>query len=250
VEESLVMKIQVESSLEELTHAAAELIVRLARESLESRGHFLIALSGGSTPKQLYSLLASPKYRFTTDWNRIRYFIGDERNVPPDSPESNYRMVKETLLDPLKIPSENVIRWKTELGDVDQIATEYEAEIERALGEGGRFDLVLLGLGSDAHTASLFPRTRALSEENELAVANWVDGLNAFRLTLTFPAINSAANVVFLVSGSEKARALAAVLEGDAAPNDYPAQGVKPTNGEIFWLIDEPAAQYLKSSTD
>ena len=240
------MKILIKPDLDDLSHAAADLFIKLAGEAIEERGRFSVSLSGGSTPRYLYSLLESPKYRHTIDWNRIEYFIGDERNVPPDAPESNYRMVMEILLDPLNVSSERVFRWPTEKGDVEEVAAEFATGLADRLGPGGRFDLVLLGLGADAHTASLFPRTDALKETNRAAVANWVEGLNEFRLTVTFPVINSAANILFLVSGAEKARAVADVLEGESMPDDFPAQRVRPVDGDLYWFLDEAAAAELQ----
>lgn len=239
------MTILIRPDLDELSRAAVDLLIEIARQSIEERGSFSIALSGGSTPRYLYSLLASPKYRHTIDWTAAHLFIGDERNVAPDAPESNYRMVNEILAEPLGIGNARVHRWRTELGDAEAAATEYEAVLRQRLGEGGRFDVVLLGLGSDGHTASLFPRTPGLQETEKLAVANWVEGLDDYRLTITFPAINRAANILFLAAGAEKARTVADVIEGESRPDVLPAQGVRPENGDLYWLIDEAAAGYL-----
>ena len=241
------MKILIKPDLDDLSHYAAELFIKLAGEAIEERGSFSVSLSGGSTPRYLYSLLESPKYRHTIDWNRMEYFIGDERNVPPDAPESNYRMVTEILLDPLNVSSDRVLRWPTEIDDVEEVARRYEAGLRDRLGPGGRFDLVLLGLGADAHTASLFPRTDALKETGRAAVPSWVEGLNDYRFTITFPTINNAANVIVLVSGSDKSRSVAAVLEGEPMPDVLPAQQVRPVNGELYWLLDEGAAADLQS---
>jgi 6-phosphogluconolactonase len=239
------MQILIKPDLDELSHAAAEMIIKLACESLEASGRFSIALAGGSTPRNLYLLLASPKYRYTVDWPNVTYIIGDERNVAPAAPESNFRMVKESLLDPLRVPTEKVMRWETELGEVSDVAAHFEASLERVLEPNGRIDLVLLGLGSDGHTASLFPRTPALREERKLATENWVEGLNDYRFTLTFRAINDAADVIFLVSGSEKASAVAKVIDGEYTPDDLPAQRVLPKDGKLVWLLDEAAATQL-----
>jgi 6-phosphogluconolactonase len=229
-------QIVIKKTAAELTECAAEQFHRIALRSLAEHGVFSVALSGGSTPRSLYTLLASA-YRDKLPWEKIRFFFGDERNVAPDHPESNYRMARETLLDPLEIDEDNTLRWRTELG-VAAAADDYE----QRLRQNGRLDLVLLGLGADAHTASLFPHTAALQETGRLAIANWVDKLNDFRMTTTFPLINNADNVMFIVAGSEKAEAVAAVLEGVFQPDEFPAQRVRPPNGNLFWLLDSAAA--------
>lgn len=239
---SVVSKILVRKDIEGLSAAAAERLVEFANAAIDSRGSFAVALAGGNTPRELYRLLASNQYRTAVDWNRVSVVLGDERNVPPDSPESNFRMVSEELLRPLGIDENNSFRWLTEPGDPAAIAARYE-ELLRAKFP---FDLVLLGLGSDAHTASLYPHTDALHETKRLAVANWVEKLNDYRFTMTFPVINAASNVMFLVSGSEKADAVATVLEGEFSPDEYPAQLVKPVDGDLLWLLDEAAASSLQ----
>lgn len=219
-----------------------------------------MALAGGSTPKSLYQLLASDKFKDQIDWRKVFFFFGDERNVPPDSKKSNYRMANENLLQPLQIRAENIFRWKTELKDAEQTAKNYAETLEDFFDTaenppadaGGskksfpRFNLILLGMGDDGHTASLFPFTEALKETEKTAVANRVEKLDSMRLTLTFPVINDASNVMFLVSGAGKAKTLRRVLKGDFQPEKYPAQNVKPANGELLWLIDEPAARLLQ----
>ncbi|HVF30278.1 MAG TPA: 6-phosphogluconolactonase [Pyrinomonadaceae bacterium] len=236
---------QVKPDLDGLSHAAVELLIELSRQAIGVRGSFSMALSGGSTPRYLYSLLASPKYRSTIEWEAVKLFIGDERNVAPDAPESNYRMVKEILTNPLGISSERVTRWNTELDWVEKVASEYEGDLIRRLGEQTRLDVALLGLGTDGHTASLFPRTAALSETERLTVANWVEGLNDYRFTMTLPMINRAANVIFLAAGRDKAKTVANVIDGRFQPDVLPAQGVKPTCGNLYWMLDESAAQCL-----
>lgn len=227
---------------EGLSAAAADRFVEFANTAIDSRGSFSVALAGGNTPRELYRLLASKKYRAAIDWKKVSVFLGDERNVPPDSPDSNFRMVREELLRPLGIDENNSFRWQTELGDPATIAARYE-ELLRAEAP---LDLVLLGLGSDAHTASLFPHTDALRETERLAVANWIPKLNDHRFTMTFPVINRALNVIFLVAGEEKAEAVAYILEGEFRPDQYPAQLVKPAGGDLYWLLDEGAASSLK----
>lgn len=244
---SLTQEILIKNDLVDLSLTAAELFIAIARNSIDDHGRFSVALSGGSTPKALYSRLAEPKFRNSVDWAKVVFFFGDERRVPPDSKESNFRMANETLLTPLAIQPANVSPWETMAQEPTEVAQRYAREIESVLGADPRFDLILLGLGADAHTASLFPNTEALHEREKIAVANWVQKLGDFRLTLTFPLINNAANVIFLVSGSEKAKAIETVLEGDFQPDDFPAQFVIPENGHLYWLLDEPAASSLRN---
>ena len=239
---SVVSKILVREDIEGLSATAAERFVEFATAAIDSRGLFSVALAGGNTPRELYRLLASKQYRSAIDWKKVSVFLGDERNVPHDSPESNFRMVSEELLRPLGIDEDNSFRWRTELADPETVAARY-AEVLRPKTP---LDLMLLGLGSDAHTASLFPHTDALRESEKLAVANWVPKLNDHRFTMTFPVINGAFNVMFLVAGEEKADAVANVLEGEFRPDEYPAQLVKPAAGDLYWLLDEAAASSLQ----
>ena len=241
-------EIQIKENAAALNEAAAELFIRIAQEAIDQHKWFSVALSGGSTPRSLYSLLASESYSSAIDWSRVSFFFGDERNVPPDSDESNYRMAHETLLGPLGINAKQVHRWRTELPDIDDAARSYEADLRNYLDRSKRgLDLVLLGLGDDAHTASLFPHSPALREKERLAVVNPVEKLHADRLTMTFPAINSAVNIMFLVSGKGKSEAVASVLEAEHNPDQYPAQSVQPDNGRLYWLVDKDAAADLKS---
>lgn len=240
-------EIKVVKDIDALSAHAANLFVDVGRESIALNGTFDVSLAGGSTPRNLYRLLASERHRHELDWKRLSFFFGDERNVPDDSLDSNYLMASETLLAPLDLASNQVHRWRTELSSVDEVVRNYESELIEHFKRSKRgFDLVLLGLGTDAHTASLFPHTAALRETERLAVANWVEKLNDYRLTTTFPVINNALNVMFLVSGSEKAEAVFNVLEGEFRPDNYPAQMVNPMNGNLFWLLDEAAASKLK----
>jgi 6-phosphogluconolactonase len=238
-----------------LSRAAADEFTRRADAAVVAKGSFAVALSGGSTPKRLYELLASEgePCRARMPWGRTHFFFGDERHVPPEHAESNYRMVRETLLTRAPIPPENVHRVVAENPDAYAAADEYERELRDFFhtreGLQPRFDLILLGLGEDGHTASLFPGTAALFEAERLFVANWVEKLCAYRLTMTLPLINRARAVVFLVSGGEKAEVLRAVLDTEACERDeppYPAQLVHPTCGELLWLADEAAARPLR----
>jgi 6-phosphogluconolactonase len=229
-----------------LFHAAAEEFVRAARAAIGAQGRFAVALSGGSTPKALYSLLASNYADFV--WNRVFLFFGDERHVPPTDPESNYRMVKESLLEKISIPFENVFRVPAENPDARAAAAAYEANIRRFFelkpGEFPRFDLILLGMGPDGHTASLFPESPALKEKSRIVVANWVAKFNTHRITFTFPVLDRAAEVLFLASGPDKADMLHQVLETKNSP-PLPSQEVQPTDGKLLWMLDESAAAKL-----
>lgn len=234
-----------------LAHAAAAEVQRIARHSIDQRGAFRIALAGGSTPRALYGWLANTDVESKLDFARWHVFFGDERCVPKDHADSNYRMANEALLSKVPIPSAQVHRVRTEDGDPVAVAAAYESEIRRSFalvkGDLPRFDLVLLGMGSDGHTASLFPGTRALAEVEKLAVANHVEKLGAFRITLTIPVINAAGQVMFLVAGADKADVLARVIEGDHPIARYPARAVRPVDGELTWMIDDAAAAALST---
>ncbi len=245
--------VRVFRNADELSRAAAEGITRRADRTVRERGRFTIALSGGSTPKILYSLLASSDspYRERMPWGDTHFFFGDERHVPPDHPESNYRMAHEAMLVKVPVPTENVHRVKTEKPDASEAASDYEHVLREFVdhdeGAAPRFDLVLLGMGTDGHTASLFPGTAALTEKSRFFVANRVAKFDAHRLTMTLPVINNAAVVMFLVAGSDKADVLQRVLEKrrDRQNELFPAQLVRPLNGEVSWLIDGAAATHL-----
>ncbi len=238
------------SDADELNKLAAAKFVSLGRDAIKKRGKFSVALAGGSTPQSLYRLLGSEKFRELVEWTKIYFFFGDERNVLPNDDESNFRTANENLLKPLEISPENIIRWRTELDDAEKIAEDYGRRIKEFFNlsenEFPRFDLILLGMGEDGHTASLFPESEALKETSKIAVANRVEKLGATRLTLTFPAINNAANVIFLIGGGKKAAVLRAVLQGDSQPVTFPSQGVNPKNGKLFFMLDEEAARNLE----
>jgi 6-phosphogluconolactonase len=248
-----VRKIEIVEDKEELNRRAAESFKDIADEAIARKGSFTTALAGGSTPRSVYELLASEPFKARVDWTRVYFFFGDERFVQPDSEESNYRMAREAILEPLGVPPENIFRWETECDDPAETASRYEKTIRRFFdlhksGENDhipRFDLILLGMGPDGHTASLFPFSPALRENEKLAAANWVEKLDAFRVTLTFPVLNHAANVIFLVAGDEKAETLAAVLEGEFNPDRLPSQEVEPLDGRLVWLVDRAAARLL-----
>jgi len=238
--------IEVVATAADLFHASAEEFVRAARTAIGAQGRFTVALSGGNTPKGLYSLLATNYTNFA--WNRVFMFFGDERHVPPTDPESNYRMVNESLLSKISIPPENVFRVHAENPDATAAAVDYESQLRRFFelkpGEFPRFDLILLGTGPEGHTASLFPDSAALDEPTRLVVANWVAKFNTDRITFTFPVLNGAAEVMFLASGSEKAEIAREILEGKNTP-PLPAQRVQPADGKLLWMLDESAAAKL-----
>ena len=238
--------IRIFENLDEASHAAADLFVEIAAASIAERGQCAVALSGGSTPKSLYRLLATRETRDKLDWTKTYFFLGDERNVPRSSPESNHRMIDEALFASLEISAKHLHGWPTVRGTApEKIAEAYARELEAFFSCFPRFDLILLGLGADGHTASLFPGTSALLETERMAVANWIEKLESHRMTLTFPVINNAANVIFLVAGKEKAEAVATVFEGEFRPDDCPAQLVQPVEGDLYWLLDEAAASKL-----
>ena len=237
-----------------LMRVAAGEVARRAEDAVAARGRFTLALAGGSTPRRLYGLLADARepFRDRVDWGRTHVFFGDERHVHPDGAESNYGMARAALLSKVPIRPEHVHRMRGEETDADAAARDYEAELRTALGaapgEVPRLDLVLLGLGGDGHTASLFPGTAALDEPVRLAVAPWVERLGAHRITLTFPVLDAARAVAFLVSGADKAPRVADVLEGAGAA--LPAGRVRPRDGELAWLLDAPAARLLTSPVE
>ncbi len=229
---------------------AAELFVTLAQRAAGEEGaRFTVALSGGGTPKVLYGLLAAPPYAGQVPWERVHLFWGDERHVPPDDAESNYRMVREALLSKISIPAENVHRVRAELPDAADAARDYAENMrgffELQPNEWPRFDLVLLGLGPDGHTASLFPGTDALHNTTDLVTAPFVQKFDARRITMTAPALNNAAVVAFLVAGADKAGVLHDVLDGPRQPDTLPAQLIAPANGTLLWMLDEAAAAHL-----
>jgi 6-phosphogluconolactonase len=220
---------------------AAMRIVELARQSISERERFTISLSGGSTPKTLYELLATEEFRDQLDWPRIEIFFGDERCVPPDHPDSNYRMVREALLDKVAIPGDNIYRIHGEI-DPQQAAIEYGKLLKEEFQDGGP-DLTLLGMGPDGHTASLFPHTEALKEMKHRCVANFVPKFNAWRITTTVPYINRSGQVLVMAVGKEKAPILQEVLEGPPDPDRLPIQMISPVLGRMTWLLDIAAAE-------
>ena len=246
------MELKVFQTIEELNNFAAEKFVEIGNQAIANHGRFSIALAGGSTPKSLYKLLASEKYKDKILWNSVFFFFGDERNVLPDDAESNFRMANENLFVPLEITESNIFHWNTEFEIPENVAKDYEAKImdffELTENEFPKFDLILLGMGGDGHTASLFPFTEALNESEKIVLENQVEKLNDCRFTFTFPTINNAENIVFLVKGKDKAGTLKNVLEGAFEPQKFPSQNVKPDGGNLFWLVDSSAAKFLSSA--
>jgi len=231
----------------ELFRAAAEEFCRIGAESISQRGRFSVALSGGSTPKALHRELAIT-FASRLPWDKVFFFWGDERHVPPDFPESNFRMAKETLLSQLPVPTENIYRMRGELPDAEQAALMYEDALREffrpAASEFPRLDFILLGVGPDGHTASLFPGTKALEESRRFVVGNWVEQHSTWRITFTYPVLNAAANVVFLVSGGGKKPEIVHKALREPSAN-LPSQKVKPTNGKLMWYLDKSAASKL-----
>ena len=242
--------IKIFPGIEELNNFAAEKFVEIAAQSIEQRGQFTVALAGGSTPKALYGLLAAENFSNKINWKSVFFFFGDERNVSSNDAESNYRMANENLFRPRNIDRDKIYPWVTEMGIPEDIAKDYEESVEFFFRGFPRFDLILLGMGADGHTASLFPFTEALHETEKIAVANYVEKLETTRLTLTFPVINNAENVIFLVAGEEKAETLKAVLEGEFEPEKLPSQNVRPKDGGLFWLLDENVAKLLRKDAN
>jgi 6-phosphogluconolactonase len=229
-----------------LARAAADHFVDRTAAAIAAHGRCSVALSGGSTPRAMYALLATDPIVRRVDWARVHLFFGDERCVSPDHPDSNYRMVRETLLDRAPLPPGNVHRMRGE-DPPDQAALAYEADLRAFFGDGAApsFDLVLLGMGDNGHTASLFPGLSAVHEAVRWVVACCVAEVGMWRLTLTPVAINAAAQVTFLVAGTRKAAMLKRVLEGPYHPDVLPAQIIRPTGGSLRWLVDEAAAAEL-----
>jgi 6-phosphogluconolactonase len=233
---------------EGVARAAATRFAELARGAVAGRGLFSVALAGGSTPRGVYELLAGEEFRGRVDWVNVHVFFGDERAVPAGHADSNYRMASESLLSRVNVPEKNIHRIEG-VGDAAANASDYESEMRGLFGEDAewpRLDLVLLGMGDDGHTASLFPNTAALDERRAWVAANWVEKLGAWRVTLTAPAINAARHVLFLVNGAGKAERLREVLKGGRDPARLPSQLIRPHDGTLEWLVDRAAASRLE----
>ncbi len=241
------MHIAIYPDIETISQQAATYVARIAREAIVTRGRFTIALSGGNTPKQLYGLLASEPYSSQIDWQLVEIFWSDERCVPPDAPESNYHMAQEVMLSRLSIPVAQVHRMPADRDNRDAASQEYTQEMQRVFSTNGipEFDLIQLGMGPEAHTASLFPHQPSLHEKERLVMPVSVPKPPPDRLTFTPPILNAARNILFLATGADKADALQAVIEGPRNPDEYPAQIVRPPNGEVTWMVDKAIAQKI-----
>ena len=223
------------SNPSELARSAAEHFIARTNEAIDRKGFATVALSGGSTPKSLYELLADESFRDRVQWSKIHFFWSDERHVPPDHPESNYRMAHEAMLSHINIPPNNIHRVQSENPDASAAASEYQQTIAQVTKQSlPELDLILLGLGPDGHTASIFPGSEVLHETERLVSAPWVEKFKSYRITMTLPLINNGASIVFLVSGAEKSQIVKEVLEGS---KKYPAQYVQPVHGELLWLL-------------
>jgi len=246
--------VRVLSDAHAVQRAAAEEFAARTEAAVRARGVTFVALSGGSTPRGLHTLLADPgePFRARVPWEQLHVFWGDERPVPPDHPDSNYRMAHDTLLRHVPVPRAHIHRVAGEDPHHARAARRYARELRQVFSthgrlEGGwpRFDVVILGMGADGHTASVFPGTDAVHEKTRLVVAAWVAKLGSHRITLTPPVLNQADAVLVLVTGGDKAETLAAVLEGPPLPDVYPSQTIRPLTGSLTWLVDRAAAARL-----
>ncbi len=239
-------QIKVFGSPQELFRGAAEKFCEVGNRCIRENGRFTVALSGGSTPRGLHQELVT-RFSSGLSWRDVFFFWGDDRHVPPDNPDSNYRMANETLLSKLAIRQDHIFRIPSELPDAGEAARQYEQTLRDFFrptpGSFPKFDFVSLGMGTDGHTASLFPGTTALEEKQHFVVANWVEKMKTFRITFTYPVLNNIASVMFLVSGDEKADMVRKALTEPEA--NLPCQGVRPTNGELLWFLDKGAATKL-----
>jgi 6-phosphogluconolactonase len=226
---------------------SADFISKVAASAIAERGQFAIALSGGGTPKPIYARLAAQDYRDRIAWKQMHIFFGDERSVPPDDPRSNYRMVREVWFDHSPIPAENIHRIHGE-DDPGLEALRYEREVASFFRAATfpAFDLILLGMGDNGHTASLFPGTAALQEKERRVVAQYVEAMTTWRVTFTAPLINAARHVAFLAEGAGQAQMLWNVLKGPYQPDVWPSQLIQPVSGELHWLVDAAAAARVK----
>jgi 6-phosphogluconolactonase len=236
-----------------IARRAAERIVEAAAAAVKEKGVFTISLAGGSTPKALYSLLASDaSFRSQMPWGKTQIFFGDERHVPPDHADSNFRMASESMLSKVPLKPEQVNRVKGEYDDAEKAAKEYEqvlrSSFKLSAGQVPRFDVLLLGMGDEGHTLSLFPGTKALHDNGRLVVSNWIGKLFTERVTITAPVANNSALAIFMITKADKALALKGVLEGPYEPEQLPSQLIQPANGKVLWLLDTTAASQLSTA--
>lgn len=245
--ESPHVKIEVLSGLEAVSHKAAETFFNISRSCISTRGKFSVAISGGSTPRGLYTLLATSAYRDRIDWPNVHFFWVDERCVPRDHEESNFKAASDAFLLKIPIPDENIHRIKGEEFP-GKAAREYQEELWEFFGRSGFpiFDLIILGVGEDGHTASLFPGSKALNERERLVVPVYLKKPETNRVTLTLPVLNNTSQTLFLVSGASKATILSEIIENEDNKAKYPAGLIAPIHGDILWLIDQEAAGKLR----
>jgi len=238
--------VSISKTPDELFHRVADYWQRMAEHALRDHGKFHVALAGGSTPRGLYQLLASDEYAQKIDWQHILFYFGDERAVPLDHEQSNFRMAHQAMLDTLSVPATNIFPLITDLDNLENSARHYEKILQRELPPGNqgipRLDLVLLGMGDDGHTASLFPDSSVLNEQSQLVATVFVEKLQSWRLSMTYPLINQARHVAFMVTGNSKAEKIRQVLVDKKGNN--PVEGVQP-QGELIWFLDEAAASLL-----
>ncbi|HEY5823243.1 MAG TPA: 6-phosphogluconolactonase [Cyclobacteriaceae bacterium] len=231
---------------DDLITATADFVVAQSKKAIQNHGRFSLVLSGGSSPKKLHELLASNKYRNLIEWSKVFFFFGDERYVPADHADSNYLMAKNTLFDPLQIPAGQVFKMNTTLSPTES-AQAYEKDILAFFSDKSiRFDLIILGLGDDSHTASLFPHTSVLREKDALVKSLYIEKVKMDRITLTAPLINQSHQIAFLVYGAGKADAIHHVIEGATNIEEHPAQLIDPKAGDLHWFIDKAAGSKLK----
>ena len=240
------MKINVFKTEDDVLHGLAIYFVEIAAKSIENHGQFSVALSGGNSPKKLYELLVSPMFRDKVEWNKVHFFFGDERYVPQNDPQSNYLMAKKALLEPLELSYKQIFPVDTSVSP-EEAAKKYTKDISYYFaGVDIRFDLVLLGLGDNSHTASLFPHTPVLHDKTASVKEVYLEDQQVFRITMTAPLINLAHHVAFLVYGEGKAIAVHHVIEDKKDIENYPAQLIDPPDGELEWFLDSSAASLLK----
>lgn len=246
------MHITVFPDSDTLSHEAALYVVHVAQESISTHRRFTIALSGGNTPKKLYSLLAEEPYCSQIDWNLVEVFWSDERCVPPDSADSNFLLAQQVLLSKIPIPAKQIHRMPADMEDRDAASLLYTREMQQTFGTDGvpAFDLIQLGMGPEGHTASLFPHQTSLHEQQRLVMPVSVPKPPPPRLTFTPRILNAATHVLFLVTGTDKADAVQAVLEGEYQPDEYPAQIVQPVKGDVTWMLDQAAASKLQKAKE
>lgn len=235
-------------STEEIFKAAAKLFVAAANKAIDQKGYFTVALTGGSSPEGLYRLLSEEPYKSQIDWSKVLVFWGDERWVPLDNELSNARMSQESLLKNVPVLPSHVFPMFAEGVEPEDFAISYNTLLKEKLGDDGAMDLILLGMGGDGHTASLFPGTAVLDEKEKWVAAYYLEAQQMYRVTLTAPFLNKAKKIIVLTFGDAKAEALKEVLKGEYNPSVYPSQLLNPTEGELLFLVDEKAAKYLNGS--